>query len=259
MSDYKSFMESANKMADMAGEIALKYFRSQFDMQEKDDKTPVTVTDREIEERMRAYLVRHHPDHGVIGEEFGTDRPDAEFVWVIDPIDGTKAFATGKPLFGTIIGLAHEGRPIAGVIDQAFTKERWIGVENEGTTHNGQPVRVALRRNFDEVRFYTAAPEMFHGETFPHFERLRTSVKWTLYGCDCYAYGLLSMGQIDLVMEQFLGLHDIIGLVPIIKAAGGYVSDWAGHDITLQSGNRIIAASNKEIAAKALSIINGPA
>lgn len=256
MHKYQSLLQTAEKMANIAGEIALKYFRSQCEIRDKDDNTPVTIADREIEEKIRIYLEKHHPDHGIVGEEFGKDRTNAEFVWVIDPIDGTKAFATGKPLFGTIIGLAHEGKPVLGIIDQAFTRERWIGIKDGGTSYNGKPVSVALQRNYDQVRFYTAAPEMFHGEMFEAFEKLKDTFKWTLYGCDCYAYGLLSMGQIDLVIERNLGLHDIVGLIPIIGGAGGYVCDWSGRDITLQSGGNIIAASNKELANYVLEYLS---
>lgn len=245
-----------NELGDIAREIALKYFRQDLQLEDKDDKTPVTIADREIEAALRARIHEEFPEHGFLGEEFGAENVQAEFVWVIDPIDGTKAFATGKPLFGTVIGLTQNSIPVAGMIDQAFTKERWIGIKNSGATHNGEPIRVAEPRLLMNARFYTAAPEMFHGDRWEGFEDIRRSAKWALYGCDCYAYGLMAMGHVDLVMEQHLGAHDIMGLVPIIQEAGGFVSDWNGEPITLNTDGKIIAASHPGLAVEALRKIN---
>lgn len=253
---YERFIPTINELADMARTIALKYFRTDMKLEDKNDKTPVTIADREIEKMMREYLMQNYPEHGVIGEEYGSFQEDAEFVWVIDPIDGTKAFATGKPLFGTIIGLTHRGKPILGLIDQAFTRERWVGCQGMTATYNGIPVKVAGERDLSDSRFYTAAPEMYHGERFENFEEVRKSVKWMLYGCDCYAYGLLAMGFVDAVVEQFLAVHDVIGLVPVIKSAGGYVTDWNGNEIDLNTDGRIIAASSPRLAKETLSILN---
>lgn len=255
--DYeKEFEGFFNEMAEEARKIALKYFRSNLVVSDKDDKSPVTLADKEIEAKLRDMILKKYPTHGIVGEEYGKENETAEFVWVIDPIDGTKAFATGKPLFGTIIGLVHSNRPTVGLIDQAFTKERWFGVSDLFCRYNNQLTKVAPPRPLEGARFYTAAPEMFHGDVFEDFETLRKSTKWALYGCDCYAYGLLAIGSVDLVIEQYLGLHDIMGLIPVIKGAGGHVSDWNGKEIGLDSDGKIIAASCKPLAESALRILN---
>ncbi len=142
--DYeRAFAGFFDRMADAAGEIALRYFRTDLAVDEKDDHSPVTRADREIEAKLRTMIGEEFPSHGIVGEEHGCENEGAEFVWFIDPIDGTKSFAIGRPLFGTIIGLTHAGRPIAGLVDQAFTKERWFGVADTFCTHNGRRVKVA--------------------------------------------------------------------------------------------------------------------
>ena len=179
----------------------------------------------------------------------------AEFVWVIDPIDGTKAFATGRPTFGTIIGLAHNGKPVAGIVDQAFTKERWFGITNQFCRHNGSPVKVAAHRNLNAARFYTTTPAMFEGGYEEGFEQLRKTVKWPQFSCDCYAYGLLALGWVDLVIERDLKVHDVMGLVPIITGAGGFAGNWDAKDIGLDTDGTMIAASTKALAEEALAIL----
>lgn len=257
--DYNKFKYFAEDMANNARKIALKYFRqSPYNMgiNIKSDNTPVTNADKEIEQLCRNMIADTFPTHGVLGEEEGADRIDADFVWVIDPIDGTKAFATGKPLFGTIIGLTHNKKPVLGLIDQAFTQERWLGIEGYQTTHNNKQIRVSKVQKLNEASFYTAAPEMFPGVYVDRFDKLKSKLKWVQYSTDCYAYGLLSMGCVDIVMEQFLGHHDIIGLLPIIKNAGGFASDWNGKEINLNTNGTLIAASNEKLAKQVLDIIN---
>jgi histidinol phosphatase-like enzyme (inositol monophosphatase family) len=243
------------EMGDLARAIALKYFRTDLSITDKRDLSPVTIADQEIEHTIKDFVRKRFPGHGFIGEEYGQEKADAEFVWVIDPIDGTKAFATGKPLFGTIIGLLQNGKATIGMIDQAFTKERWIGSINDYCTHNSNHITVSPLKNLSAARFYTAAPEMFDGECKDNFEKLRKAVKWTMYGADCYAYGLLAMGQVDLVIERGLAVHDLIGLVPVVKGAGGYIADWNGNDISINSNGTVVAANSKELALTALAIL----
>jgi inositol-phosphate phosphatase/L-galactose 1-phosphate phosphatase/histidinol-phosphatase len=251
----KQFAGFFEEMAEAARDIALRYFRKNLVVDEKEDKTPVTQADREIEQNLRALIKQKFPAHGVIGEEFGRENAAAEFVWVIDPIDGTKAFATGRPSFGTIIGLAQNGKPVAGLIDQAYTKERWFGVTDRFCRHNGVPVKVAAPRKLSAARFYTTTAAMFEGGYEEGFERLRKTVKWPQYSCDCYAYGLLALGWIDLVMERDLKVHDVIGLAPIISGAGGYAGSWDGNEISLETDGTIIAASTKALALEALAVL----
>ena len=255
--DYETpFAGFLTSLADAARETALHYFRRKdLVIDDKDDNTPVTAADREIEEKLRALIRKKYPAHGIIGEEFGVENENAEFVWAIDPIDGTKQFATGRPTFGTIIGLAHSGKPVMGVIDQAYTKERWLGVADKYCLFNGATVKVAAPRPLSAARLYTTTPDMFDGPHEKNFETLRKSVKWTQYSGDCYAYGLIALGWVDLVVERQLKVCDVIGLVPIIKGAGGFTSGWDGKDITLKSGDTMVAASSKALAQAALAIM----
>jgi len=258
MIDYeKQFAAFFNEAADAAGEIALNYFRKTIPVDEKEDKSPVTQADREIETALRSLINKKFPDHGIIGEEYGREKDDAEFVWVIDPIDGTKSFITGRPLFGTMIGLMHAGKPVAGLIDQAFTKERWFGIADQVATHNGKRIKVAPPRTLESARLYTGSISMFDDENFDRFLKLCRAAKLVQYSCDCYAYGLLAMGWADLAVEQKLKIYDVAAAVPIITGAGGVVCDWNMQPIDLSFDGHMVAASSKILAEQAVAIMSG--
>ncbi len=255
--DYdKLFSAFFHEAADAAGAVALKYFRKVIPVDDKDDKSPVTQADREIEQTLRALINKKFPTHGIFGEEFGKENIDAEFVWVIDPIDGTKSFITGRPMFGTILGLMHNGKPEMGVIDQAYTRERWIGVSNQWATHNGAPIRVAPPRRLENARLYTGSINMFEGENFERYLKLCRAAKLTQYACDCYAYGLLAMGWADVLAEQCLKLYDVAGAAPIITGAGGFIGDWNARPIDINFNGFAVAASSRELAEEAMGILN---
>lgn len=254
--DYeKTFGVFFNQAADAARIIALQYFRQVIPVDDKQDKSPVTQADKEIEHKLRELIRKNFPTHGIVGEEFGRDNDQAEFVWVIDPIDGTKSFATGRPLFGTILGLMHEGKPVMGLIDQAYTKERWLGITDTAAWHNGQPITIAPARTLENTRLYTGSIAMFDDGNFQNYLKLCRSAKWVQYSCDCYAYGLLAMGWADLIVEQQLGLHDVVGVAPIITGAGGYISDWNGNKIDSTFNGKAVAASSKALAVQAIGIM----
>jgi inositol-phosphate phosphatase / L-galactose 1-phosphate phosphatase / histidinol-phosphatase len=251
--DYeKLFAAFMHETADAAGKVTLKYFRKVIPVDDKDDQSPVTEADRAIEQVVRDRIAKEFPSHGIIGEEFPSENTNAEFVWCIDPIDGTKSFVTGRPLFGTIIGLLHNGRPVAGIIDQAYTRERWFGVANKFATHNGKPVHVAPPRGLAAARLYTGSINMFEGANFEGYLRLCRAAKLTHYACDAYAYGLLAMGWADVVVEQCLKIYDVAGAAPIINGAGGFIGDWQGKPIDINFKGEAVAASTKELAMKAV-------
>ncbi len=256
--DTESLRSFFNEAADLAGKIALKHFRGELVVDTKKDKSPVTAADREIEEVLRELIIRKYPGHGIIGEEFGKVNSDAEWLWIIDPIDGTRAFMTGKPLFGSVIGLWRAGIPIAGLIDQPFTKERWFGVAGHFSFHNGTPIKVAHPRSLDQVRLFTGEPHMFSDAHFEIYLKLCRSVKSPQYACDCYAYGLLAMGWADLVLERKLKIYDIAGIVPIIMGAGGFIGDWNLNPISLNFDGHVVAASSKGLAESALKLFAEP-
>lgn len=255
--DYeKEFAGFFNRAGDRAGQIALRYFRGALPVDEKADRSPVTQADRDIEQALRDMVAREFPAHGFVGEEFGATREDAEFVWVVDPIDGTRAFMTGKPLFGSIIGLMHRGKPVMGLVDQPFTRERWLGVAGKIAYHNNAAIRVAPPRDLAAARLYTGSPDMFRGDGFDDWLRLCRAARWPQYGCDCYAYGLMAMGWADLVVEQQLKIYDVAGIVPIITGAGGFAGDWALQDVGFGFDGRFIAASSRELAVEAVAILS---
>jgi inositol-phosphate phosphatase/L-galactose 1-phosphate phosphatase/histidinol-phosphatase len=250
---YEGFFNDAIKAAD---EIALRYFRKNITVDIKKDHSPVTQADREIEQRLRGMITKTFPGHGIIGEEFGRENDRAEFVWAIDPIDGTKAFITGKPLFGTIIGLLHNGKPVMGAVSQPFTKEYWLGVMDTYATHNGQPIKVAAPRTLDAARLFTGSPIMFAGPTFEPWLKLCNMVKVPQYSCDCYAYGLVAMGCADIAIEQHLKIYDVAGIVPIVTGAGGFASDWKNCPVGMNFDGHVVMSSTKELAMQALGIMN---
>ena len=210
---------------------------------------------------MRKLIEERYPDHGIYGEEYGQVRTDAEYVWVLDPIDGTKSFITGKPLFGTLIACLQNGVPIIGVIDQCVLKERWVGVVGSGTTLNGKPVATAGRSELKESTMYSTTPHMFReGEEADKFKEMCSAVKRPLYGADCYAYALVASGfGADLVVEADLGLYDYCALVPVVEGAGGVMTDWCGRRLTLSnhetSRGRVVACANATLHREAVAIL----
>jgi inositol-phosphate phosphatase / L-galactose 1-phosphate phosphatase / histidinol-phosphatase len=246
----------ANELADAARPIAARYFRSGVAVDDKTDQSPVTIADREAETAMRELLGKHVPDHGVFGEEHGAVRTDAEYVWVLDPIDGTKAFITGLPLFGTLIGLFHRGEPVLGIIDQPILQERWLGVAGERSTLNGRPIRVRACHDLDQAYMYSTSPGMFPGEYAKPHDALTQKVKLFRWGGDCYAYGLLAAGHVDLVVEASLKLYDYAALIPVITGAGGTITDWKGKPLDMNSDGSVIAAGDAAIHRAAMRTLS---
>ncbi|MFO0998511.1 MAG: histidinol-phosphatase [Alphaproteobacteria bacterium] len=253
----ESFAGIANEMADVAGAIVRRYFRTGISVDTKHDQSPVTEADRAVEAAIRDLIDHNHPDHGIFGEEHGTVRTDAEYVWVIDPIDGTKAFITGIPLFGTLIALLHRGRPVLGVIDQPVLKERWIGVAGGKTLLNGRPVETRPCEKLSDAYLFTTTPEMYQGPNVAAFERLKAAVQFARFGGDCYAFGLLASGFIDVITEASLKPYDYCALVPVVESAGGVMTDWQGKPLGLHSDGRVIAAGDRRIHEQALARLAG--
>ena len=247
----------AHRLADVARPIAARYFRTAVTVDDKTDLSPVTVADREAETAMRTVLAAQVPEHGVFGEEHGAVRTDADYVWVLDPIDGTKAFITGLPIFGTLIALLHHGKPVLGVIDQPILDERWLGVDGERSTFNGKPIGVRACPALDHAYMYSTAPIMFSGAFEKRHEALTRKVKLFRWGGDCYAYGLLALGHVDLVVENSLKLYDFAALVPVVKGAGGLITDWRGKELDAHSGGSVLAAGDAAIHRAALAVLAG--
>src|SRR5882672_8094295 len=245
----------AQRLADAARPIAVRYFRTGVTVDDKTDSSPVTIADREAETAMRALRTEHVPDHGVFGEEHGAVRIDADYVWVLDPIDGTKAFITGLPIFGTLVALLHRGKPVLGIIDQPILKERWLGVAGQRSTFNGQPISVRACAAIERAYMYSTAPLMFPGAYAKPHERLTKQVKLFRWGGDCYAYGLLASGHVDLVVEASLKLYDFADVVPVVEGAGGLITDWRGKELDAHSDGSVLAAGDAAIHRSALAVL----
>lgn len=245
----------AHRLADLAGEAIRPYFRAALLPDDKADGSPVTLADRAAEAAMRGALAEAAPGHGIIGEELGSERTDAEWVWVLDPIDGTKAFITGKPLFTTLIGLLHRGKPVLGIIDQVITGERWVGVEGQPTTLGNRPVRTRACAEVGEARLSTSGPDYFTKEGKAAFDRVLAKARLRSWGGDGYQYGLVASGGLDLVIEEGLKVHDWAALGPVISGAGGLVTDWEGRAPTLEGPGRILAAGDARCHGEAMRLL----
>lgn len=247
----------AERLADAGGAVLRRYFRAPLVVDDKADRSPVTIADREAERIMRAILEVERPGDGIVGEEMGSRNADAEYVWVLDPIDGTKSFITGRPIFATLIALLHRGRPILGVIDQPIVGDRWTGAAGRATRLKREPTGVRPCPALAAAILGTTAPELFDDGDRTAFQRLTASVKSTVYGGDGYTYGLLSSGYYDLVVEAQLKLYDFAALVPVVIGAGGMMTDWRGAPLDMASDGRVIAAGDPRVHAAALACLAG--
>ena len=255
--DLDEYLALALRLADAAGEEIRPHFRKPLAVEDKADLTPVTAADRAAEAVMRGLIEAHFPEHGIIGEEFGRVREDAEFVWVLDPIDGTKSFISGVPLFGTLIALTRGGHPILGVIDQPISRERWVGATGRPTTLNGEAINCRSCPTLAAATLFATTPDMFKGQDAASFARVWAAVKLTRFGADCYAYGLLAAGFVDLVLEASLKPYDFCAMVAIVEGAGGVATDWRGKALDLASDGRILVAGDRRAHRAALALLDG--
>jgi inositol-phosphate phosphatase/L-galactose 1-phosphate phosphatase/histidinol-phosphatase len=251
------FLTLASELADAAGAVIRRYFRTPLAVDDKADLSPVTAADRAAEAAMRQLINARFPGHGILGEEYGRERDDAEFVWVLDPIDGTKSFISGVPLFGTLIALAQAGRPILGIIDQPISRERWVGATGHATTHNGAPIRCRPCQALAAATIFATTPDMFKGADADAFSRVARAAKLVRYGADCYASGLVALGFADLVIEASLNPYDFGPMGPVVEGAGGIVTDWQGAPLGLASDGRVVIAGDRRAHGQALALLNG--
>ena len=233
----------ANRLADAAGAAIRPLFRAAFAHETKADASPVTDADRAAEAVMRRILDAEAPRDGIIGEEFGSERPGAARQWVLDPIDGTVSFMAGRPIFGTLIALLVDGWPVLGIIDQPVSGERWVGAVGQPTLLSGKPARTRTCRALADATLASTGPQYFSDHDGDHFRTLaaQTAHKRLIFGGDCYNYGLLASGHIDLVVEAGLKLHDYAALVPVVEGAGGTMCDWNGGPLNAESSGHVIA------------------
>ncbi len=250
-----------DELATVSGEAILPFFRTALSIDNKGvggTFDPVTAADRAAETAMRTLIQRHFPSHGIIGEEFGSERADAEFVWVLDPIDGTKSFISGLPAWGTLIALTHHGVPVLGMMHQPFMRERFTGDGAHAHYRGPAGERDLMVRPcpaLADAILYTTSPLLMNATDRAAFARVEEAVRLSRYGGDCYAYCMLAAGHVDLVIETEIKPYDIAPLIPIIAGAGGIVSTWEGR--SAEGGGRIIAAGDKRVHAAAIALLKG--
>jgi myo-inositol-1(or 4)-monophosphatase len=249
-----------DRLADAASHSIMPHFRAGGSVESKGSNgfDPVTAADRSAEAAMRKLIGETYPDHGIVGEEFGTERPDAEFVWVLDPIDGTRSFITGLPLWGVLIGLTRRGKPVLGMMAQPFTGERFAG---DGTRawYRGSAGAAAMKvrscPNLGAAALFTTTPALFKGADRAAYDRVEGAVRLARYGTDCYGYCMVAAGQADAVIECGLQPYDIVALIPIIEGAGGQVTDW--QDNSAAHGGHVVATGDRRLHAEILARLAG--
>ncbi len=247
------WLAAAEAAADSAGRVIRPFFRAGLAAADKADDSPVTQADRGAERAMRAALSERFPEHGILGEEFGLEQAQARWRWVIDPLDGTRAFITGRPSFGVLVALLQDDVPVLGVIDQPITGERWIGLAGSPTrfvSHAlpGTP-RTRACAGLGEAELSCTSPDMLQGAARTRWEALRGVVKRASWGGDCYAYGLLALGQIDIIAECAMKPWDWAALVPVVEGAGGCMTDWQGAPLRPDGDGSVLALGDPALLA----------
>ena len=241
----------AQQLADVSAAAIRPLFRHPLAIDDKSDSSPVTIADREAERVMRELIAKTRPQDGIIGEEFGQERAEADWVWVLDPVDGTKSFTVGRALFVTLIGLLHHGKPVLGIINQPIAGERWLGITGQGAWFNGEPVTANQVTELEKARLGTTGPQYIEAGTAA-FARLSAACRFNTYGGDGYLYAQVASGWLELVVEEGLKLHDFAALAPVVNGAGGRMTDWQGNELDIHSEGRVLAAANPVLHAAAL-------
>jgi inositol-phosphate phosphatase/L-galactose 1-phosphate phosphatase/histidinol-phosphatase len=257
LQEYALFAEN---LADKSGALLRQYARSAFSVAQKSDRSFVTKLDHQVETLLRAEITEKFPQHGICGEEQGVERADADFLWVLDPIDGTSSFMAGRPTFTTLISLCWRGVPLIGVIDQPLMRDRWSGIHSNAhnlsrTYFNHGLAQTRSCADLSAAMLATTGPNYFSAPGLSAFARIEKSSAQTLYGGDAYNYGLLASGWLDIIVEENLKLHDFCALAPIVAGAGGVISDWRGKNIDINSDGKIIALGDKTLAESVFALI----
>ncbi|AOF94313.1 inositol monophosphatase family protein [Sinorhizobium sp. RAC02] len=248
----ETFLAFSEKLADSSRALLLAAAADVPRVDLKQDASFVTATDRAVETRLREQIRAAFPDHGIMGEEYGSEQLGAEFVWVLDPIDGTAAWVAGIPVYGTLISLARGGKPLLGVIDLPATTERLTGISGRGAWHNGKPIRCRKGTALSDAYMTSSNPRFVPEADQAPFARLDDAVQFTQYGGSCYSYACLARGRTDLAVDAGFDAYDLFAPTAIIEGAGGIVTDWQGHPLDLAWQGRVIAAGDQALHAAAL-------
>ena len=255
---YAEFLSFAERLADLSRAMLLDASRRKPEVEIKQDASFVTATDKAVEAALRAEIEKTYPDHGILGEEFDNTNLDAEFVWVLDPIDGTAAFVAGIPVYGSLIALAWRGTPWLGVIEHPMTADRWVGVTDTLATFNGAPVRVRPCASL-EVAYATCSNRDFMSAgDQQRFDRIRRRAQYVQYGGSCYSYGVLASGRTDIAIDGGLDAFDIYAPAAVITGAGGSVTDWQGRPLSFDMSGTVLAAGDRARLDEVISILALP-
>ena len=252
--DLLSFAET---LADASRAMLLSASQELPEVTIKSDASYVTTTDTVVEERLREMIIARYPDHGIFGEEFENINTDAEFVWVLDPIDGTAAFVAGIPVYGTLIALAWKGKPFIGVIDHPLTDDRWTGVSHTCAFHNGKPVKTRACEALASAYVTCSNSDFMSPEQLAKFTTVRKQVAYVQYGGSCFAYGVLASGRSDFAIDAGFDAVDIYACAAIIQGAGGIVTNWESKELSLEMDGTVLAAGDKSQLSAVISKLNG--
>ena len=248
----------ALELADLARHTLLNAYRPDYAHSIKSDGSPVTALDQEIERKLRSRIEKRFPDHGIFGEEYGVKGLDREYLWVLDPIDGTKSFAAGLPDFGTLIALCRAGRPIIGIVDMPLQKQRCLGILGRETTINGEIVHCRADHPLHQSIMISSGVDSFDENVAQEgFDGLRQRTAWNAYSPGCAGYLSLSRGVVDICLEGNLDPFDFCALVPVIEGAGGRITDWQGERLGLGSGPLMVASGNAQLHDEILAVLQG--
>ena len=252
----EEFSKFANSLADDASKTSMYYFRNKIEIEIKDDESPVTLADKETEKILREKIRKQYPEHGILGEEYENEKIDSEFIWVIDPIDGTRSYIAGHKDFGNLIALLHNGEPILGIINCPAHNERWVGIKNNITKCNGRDVKTSEIKKIKDAYLFTSGLYFQEPQIKRGLELLKEKSKYYRLGGDCYMYGMLASGFIDIVIEDTLKVHDYMALVNVIEGAGGVITDKFGENITLESEGSLVASCSGTLHNEIIKLIN---
>ena len=256
LSNLDEFSDFSIHLADESEKIIKKYFRTSIDVDSKEDQSPVTIADKEVELKIREIIKNHYPEHGILGEEFDQTNIESEYIWVIDPIDGTRSFIAGHKDFGTLIALVYNNKPIVGIINCPMHNERWVGIINKETTMNNKVVKTSKTTVINESYFCTSGLYLEDDHFKKSCDKIINKSKYYRLGGDCYMYGMIASGLIEIVLEDTLKTHDYMALIPVIEGAGGVVTDKYGSPVTINSDGSIVASANKSLHNQIINIIN---
>tara|TARA_B110000263_G_C15300768_1_gene507865 strand:- start:42 stop:818 length:777 start_codon:yes stop_codon:yes gene_type:complete len=255
-SNLEELLLFSHQLADESAEVIKKYFRKSLHIDDKDDESPVTIADKDTELKIRELIESKYPNHSILGEEFNNKNTDSEYLWVIDPIDGTRSFIAGHKDFGTLIALLHNEEPIIGIINCPMHNERWVGVKGRTSLFNGKKIQTSTVKDLKNSYVCSSGLYLENNHFREGFEKIIKQSRYHRFGGDCYMYGMAASGLIDIVIEDTLKAHDYMALIPIIEGAGGKITDKYGKSIDLNSNGSVLVSANEELHHQLINIIN---